>query len=95
MANRTREEFEGGEDANVELLIAAGDLPAGIYKLKEVPDCAIVAGFVRELHSQEEIENSPVNQNVPPVLFANPTAPPPEILPKGETVPDATKGDKK
>ncbi len=95
MAYRSREEFEGGEDSDVELLIAAGDLPAGIYKLKDVPDCAIVAGFVREVKSEEEIKESPVNQDNPAILFANPTAPPPEILPKGETVPDATKGEKK
>ncbi len=94
MAYHKREEFKGGDESDVELLIAAGDLPAGIYKLKDVPDCAIVTGFVRELNSQEEIENSPVNQSVP-VLFANPAAPPPETLPKGETAPEVTKGEKK
>ncbi|HEY9610602.1 hypothetical protein [Allocoleopsis sp.] len=83
-----REDFQGGEEGDVELLIAAGDLPAGIYKLKEVPDCAIVAGFVREI-KPEDVETSPVNPNTPPILFATPTAPPPEILPKGETTADA------
>lgn len=95
MAYRSRGEFKGGEEADVELLLAAGDLPAGIYKLKDVPDCAIIAGYVRELKSEEEIQNSPVNQNTPPALFANPAAPPPEVLPKGETVADATKEQKK
>ena len=95
MAYRDRKDFEGGEEADVELLIAAGDLPAGIYKLKDVPDCAIETGFVREVKTEEEIKESPVNQDAPLTLFAAPTAPPPEILPKGETVPDTTKGDKK
>lgn len=89
-----REDFKSGEEGDVELLIAAGDLPAGIYKLKDVPECAIVAGFVREI-KPEEIETSPVNPNTPPVLFATPAAPPPEILPKGGTAADTTKSDKK
>lgn len=89
-----REDFQGGEEGDVELLLAAEDLPAGIYKLKDVPDCAIVAGFVREI-KPEEIETSPVNPNTPPILFATPTAPPPETLPKGETIPDVSKGEKR
>lgn len=90
MAYRKREDFKGGEETDVELLLAAGDLLAGVYKLKDVPDCAIVAGYVRELKSEEEIKNSPVNQTTP-MLFAAPTAPPNEVLPKGETGSDETK----
>lgn len=91
---RKREDFKVGNEGDVELLMPAGDLLAGIYKLKDVPDCAIVAGYVREIESEEDAKTSPVNTNTPPLLFAAPSAPPPETLPKGESV-DTSKGEKK
>jgi hypothetical protein len=91
---RKREDFKNGAEADVELLVPAGDLPMGIYKLKDVPDCAIIAGYVREAETEEDIKTSPVNTNTPPVLFSEPTAPPPEVLPKGE-LPPTEKGEKK
>lgn len=89
MAYRKREDFKGGEETDVELLLAAGDLLAGVYKLKDVPDCAIVAGYVRELKSEEEIKNSPVNQTTS--MLSGYLPPPNEVLPKGETGSDETK----
>lgn len=94
-AYRDRNQFKGGAEADVELLLPAEGLLAGIYKLKDVPDCAILAGYVRELESEDDIKNSPVNPETPTLLFAAPAAPPPETLPKGEVIPTENKGEKK
>jgi hypothetical protein len=84
---RDRKDFEKGPETKVELLQPAMELSIGIYALKDVPDCAIISGFVREVESKEDIETSPVNPNKPTILFAAPSEPPQETLPKGEPSP--------
>ncbi len=84
---RNREDFKNGSESKVELLQPAMELSIGIYALKDVPDCAIVSGFVREVETEEDIKESPVNPNKPTILFAAPSEPPQETLPKGEPSP--------